>query len=331
MEDDVTAGIRVAAIGECMVELQQSPDGSITQSFGGDTFNTAAYMARLGEGLGAFVDYVSAIGDDPFSEAMAAFWRAQGVGDRLVLRRKGRRPGLYFIKTDAAGERRFFYWRGEAAVRETFETEGSDALLEALGGYSNIYLSGISLAVLRPASRERLLSRLEDLSATGTAIDFDCNYRPLLWENVETTRAIYERVIGFAARVMVTVEELEVLGVAPTAKAGAAHFVALPHIEAIIKDGAKPCTLVHGGQVESVAATAVETVVDTTAAGDSFSGTYLLGRSLGLAPAEAARRAHIVAGAVVQHRGAIIPKDATPDVFSPEISARRRANAARTI
>ena len=122
-EDDVTQDIRVAAIGECMVELQELPDGGITQSFGGDTFNTAAYMARLGEGLGAFVDYVSAIGDDPFSDAMAAFWRAQGVGGRLVLRRMGRRPGLYFIKTDTAGERRFFYWRGEAAVREAFETD----------------------------------------------------------------------------------------------------------------------------------------------------------------------------------------------------------------
>ncbi len=61
----MTKDIRVAAIGECMVELQERPDGGIVQSFGGDTFNTAAYMARLGEGLGAFVDYVSAIGDDP--------------------------------------------------------------------------------------------------------------------------------------------------------------------------------------------------------------------------------------------------------------------------
>ena len=46
-------------------------------------------------------------------------------------------------------------------------------------------------------------------------------------------------------------------------------------------------------------------------------------RSLGLAPTEAAHRAHIVAGAVVQHRGAIIPKDAIPDVFASEIARRR--------
>lgn len=319
----MTQDIRVAAIGECMVELQERPDGGITQSFGGDTFNTAAYMARLGEGLGAFVDYVSALGDDPFSDAMAAFWGAQGVSDRLVLRRPGRRPGLYFIKTDAAGERRFYYWRGEAAVREAFETDGSDAILAALAGYSNIYLSGISLAVLKPQSRARLLTRLAELASNGVTIDFDCNYRPLLWENVETTRAVYEEIIAFASRVMVTVEELEVLGIEPTPQAGAAHFVAIPHLETVIKDGANPCTLIHDGKVETVQATAVDKVVDTTAAGDSFSAAYLLGRSLGLAPTEAARRAHVVAGAVVQHRGAIIPKDATPDVFAPEIARRR--------
>ncbi|SCM77180.1 2-dehydro-3-deoxygluconokinase [uncultured Pleomorphomonas sp.] len=319
----MTQDIRVAAIGECMVELQERPDGGIIQSFGGDTFNTAAYMARLGAGLGSFVDYVSAIGDDPFSDDMAAFWRAQGVGDRLVLRRPGRRPGLYFIKTDAAGERRFYYWRGEAAVREAFETDGSEAILAALAGYSNVYLSGISLAVLRPQSRARLIARLGELARDGVAIDFDCNYRPLLWENAATTRTVYEEVIAIASRVMVTVEELEVLGIAPAPEAGAAHFTALPRLEVVIKDGAKPCTLIHGGKVETVPATAVDKVVDTTAAGDSFSAAYLIGRSLGLAPAEAARRAHVVAGAVVQHRGAIIPKDATPDVFASEIARRR--------
>ncbi|PIO96200.1 sugar kinase [Pleomorphomonas carboxyditropha] len=319
----MTQDIRVAAIGECMVELQERPDGGITQSFGGDTFNTAAYMARLGAGLGSFVDYVSAIGDDPFSDDMAAFWRAQGVGDRLVLRRPGRRPGLYFIKTDAAGERRFYYWRGEAAVREAFETDGSEAILAALAGYSNVYLSGISLAVLRPQSRARLIARLGELARDGVAIDFDCNYRPLLWENAATTRAVYEEVIAVASRVMVTVEELEVLGIAPASEAGAAHFTALPRLEVVIKDGARPCTLIHGGRVETVPAIAVDKVVDTTAAGDSFSAAYLIGRSLGLAPAEAARRAHVVAGAVVQHRGAIIPKDATPDVFASEIARRR--------
>lgn len=319
----MTTELRVASIGECMVELKRKPDGTIVQAYGGDTFNTAAYMARLGAGMGQFVSYVSAIGDDPFSDDMSDFWRAQGVDDSLVLRRKGRRPGLYFIKTDPTGERRFFYWRGEAAVRETFEGEGSDALLTALGDFTSIYVSGISLAVLKPKSRERLLVRLEELAKAGIHVDFDCNYRPLLWEDPQVTKAVYERITAFTHRLLLTVEELEAFGIQPTMDAGVAHFSKFAGLEVVIKDGAGPCTLIHDGKVDVVPALKLEHVVDTTAAGDSFSAAYILGRSLGIAPAEAALRAHIVAGAVVQHHGAIIPQDATPDVFASEVAHRR--------
>ncbi|SBW12835.1 2-dehydro-3-deoxygluconokinase [uncultured Alphaproteobacteria bacterium] len=304
----------IAMIGECMIELQEQADGAITMKFGGDTFNTAAYMARLGEDLGPFVSYVSAIGDDPYSDAMAKFWRDQGVSDDLVLRRPGKRPGLYIIKLEPSGERHFFYWRSDAAVRECFECDGSDALLQSLGRFSAIYLSGISIAVLKPASRERLFARLAELAAGGTAIHFDCNYRPLLWESKDVAKALYEKLFGFSASVLVTVEELDVVG---TDVAHAAdYFRRFPNVEAVIKDGAKPCTLIVGGKVSTVPAETVAQVVDTTAAGDSFSAAYILGRTLGLAPEEAAKRAHTTAAAVVRHRGAIIPKDATPKVFS---------------
>ena len=53
----------VACLGECMIELSEHPDGSISRGFGGDTLNTALYMARLG----MKVQYVTALGDDPRS------------------------------------------------------------------------------------------------------------------------------------------------------------------------------------------------------------------------------------------------------------------------
>jgi 2-dehydro-3-deoxygluconokinase len=37
------APLRIALIGECMIELQQRSDGQLRQSFGGDTLNTAVY------------------------------------------------------------------------------------------------------------------------------------------------------------------------------------------------------------------------------------------------------------------------------------------------
>jgi 2-dehydro-3-deoxygluconokinase len=319
---------RVALIGECMVELKETATGALTRGFGGDTFNTAAYMARLGARLGPFVDYVSAVGDDRFSAEMVAYWNANGVGSGLTAVLPNRRPGLYFITVDANGERRFTYWRGEAAARDAFEAEGADAVLAALGSYALVYLSGISLAVLRPASRERLLERLEEIAGAGVAVAFDCNHRPALWPNEKEARAVWERVFGFARFVLTTVEELAVLGVPARVEDGLARFSAWPGIELVIKDGASPCTICASGEVSRVPALRVERVVDTTAAGDSFSAAYLLGRLLGAPVEESARAAHAVAGAVVQHPGAIVPAEATPDVFADWITAERSGASA---
>ncbi len=51
--------------------------------------------------------------------------------------------------------------------------------------------------------------------------------------------------------------------------------------------------------------------VDTTAAGDSFNAAYLAARQNGEAPAAAAAKGHKLAGQVVRHRGAIMPRTAS--------------------
>jgi 2-dehydro-3-deoxygluconokinase len=53
-------------------------------------------------------------------------------------------------------------------------------------------------------------------------------------------------------------------------------------------------------------------VVDTTAAGDSFGAAYLAARLSGSDPEQAAHAGHRLAGAVIRHRGAIIPREAMP-------------------
>ena len=67
-----------------------------------------------------------------------------------------------------------------------------------------------------------------------------------------------------------------------------------------------------------VKAEPVPDVVDTTAAGDSFAAAYLAARLGGAAPARAAAAGHRLAGVVVGHRGAIIPRTAMPALLAPE-------------
>src|ERR1700709_2104394 len=116
---------RVACIGECMSELKQGERGLYSRSFGGDTLNTAVYLARLGVG----VDYITALGDDLMSDEMVAGWEAEGVGTGRVARLKGKLPGLYMIQTNEFGDRHFFHWRGKAAARTLFGSRQTRGIL----------------------------------------------------------------------------------------------------------------------------------------------------------------------------------------------------------
>ena len=65
-----------------------------------------------------------------------------------------------------------------------------------------------------------------------------------------------------------------------------------------------------------------EPVVDTTAAGDSFAAAYVAARLVGADPIEAARAGHRLAGVVVCHPGAIIPRAAMPPGLIPATSRK---------
>ncbi|MFL5336418.1 MAG: sugar kinase [Geminicoccaceae bacterium] len=293
----------VACIGECMIELRELPDGSLARGWGGDTLNTAVYLARLG----AKVDYLTALGDDPWSDEMLAGWEAEGVGTRLVQRLPGRLPGLYVIQTDAQGERRFSYWRGEAPARQLFELAGTAALAAALPGYALIYLSGITLSLYGEAGRERLWAALASARAGGSRVAFDTNFRPRGWPDAGVARTAFRRAMATADIVLASSEDLELLfgqELPPELQRGG--------LELVLKRPDLACRITAPDIDLMVAATPVGRVVDTTAAGDSFAAAYLATRLAGGDPAVAAAAGHRLAGAVVSHRGAIIPQDAMP-------------------
>ncbi|MEZ1321903.1 sugar kinase [Pseudomonas fluorescens] len=300
---------RIALIGECMIELQQRADGSLQQSFGGDTLNTAVYLSRA-MGDKAQVDYVTALGDDSFSDAMCQIWTSEGIGLELVQRLPGRLPGLYCIQTDASGERRFLYWRNEAAVRDCFTTPAAKPILAALPDYDVLYFSGITLAVLGALGREKLIQTLIEARQRDARIVFDNNYRPRLWASVEDARAAYRSVLPYVDLALLTVDDEQALFGFADCEAVFAAYAQFGTPEVVLKRGAEACLIRCDGETFEVPAQKVEKVVDTTAAGDSFSAAYLASRLLGGSPAEAAEAGHLLASRVIQVPGALIPKQA---------------------
>ena len=304
---------RVAVVGECMLELQGEAFGTMRQTFGGDTLNAAVYLARLAGARGVEVQYATAVGTDSLSEGLLTRWQAEGVGVALVQRLPDRLPGLYLIEVDDAGERRFSYWRGQSAARAYFDG-ASSPLEDAANRFDALYLSGISLAILPPAGRERLLALMGAMRARGALVAFDNNYRPRLWTDAAEARAVFTRAFAQATLALVTADDHQALMGLATLEEGIAAARALPAPELVIKRGAQPTLVRAAGVWAEAAVERVDRVVDTTAAGDSFAAGYLACRLLGAGAEEAARFGNRVAARVIQHRGALIPLDAMTDL-----------------
>jgi len=305
--------VRVAVVGECMLELQGEAFGAMRQTFGGDTLNTAVYLARLAAGRAVEVQYATGLGEDSLSEGLLTRWRAENVGTDLVKRVPGRMPGLYLIEVDGSGERRFSYWRDHSAAKAYFDGPASP-LEKAAERFDVLYLSGISLAILPPAGRERLLALMAAMRSRGAVVAFDNNYRPRLWSDVAEARALFTRALAQATLAFVTADDHQALMGLPTLEDGVAAARVLPTPELVIKRGGASTLVRHDGRWGEAPTEAVEHVVDTTAAGDSFAAGYLSRRLAGAAALDAARFGNRVAARVIQHRGALIAPEVMADL-----------------
>lgn len=300
----------IALIGECMIELREMFDGALSRGYGGDVLNTSVYLSRL-LGADGEVRFTTVLGDDPFSSEMVAGWQAEGIVCDTVGRKAGANAGLYFVRTDAAGERTFHYWRTQAPAREIMVSEWAELRARAMAS-DWIYLSGITLAVIGEAGRAAMLDDLTAARERGAKVVFDGNYRPVLWEGPDQARRWYEAVGPVCAMALAGVEdEARVFGDAsPEATADRLRGYGIP--EVVVKRGEAPVLVDSDDARFAVAAKAVDDVLDTTAAGDSFNAAYLAGRIRGHDPKAAAEAGVILAAAVIRHPGAIIPTDAMP-------------------
>lgn len=296
--------MRVVSIGECMIELSGRDGPTWQQGFAGDTLNTLWYLRALLPDRAA-TDYVTAFGDDPFSAEQIAFLKSHQIGTAKSPMIEGKAPGLYAITLDAQGERSFTYWRNAAAARHLADDRA--ALTASLDSADLIYFSGITLAILTKDARRTLLTELAAARDAGAQVAFDPNYRPRLWSSAEEARTSIEQAYATSDMVLPTFDDEQALfgDGAPevTADRVAAHGPAT----IVVKCGADPALLRHGGQSHMIAPAETIAPVDTTGAGDSFNGAFLAAHLLGKAPNEAALFAHHIAARVIAHHGALMP------------------------
>src|SRR4051812_35835766 len=298
---------RVICVGEVMVELARGPDGRFGLSFGGDTFNTAVYLARAD----VPTSYATAMGDDPYSDGLIALASAEGVNHDFIARVPGRMPGLYLIETDAKGERKFYYWRDTSPARDLFELPGWAATAEALLSARLVYFSGVTLSLYSNTGVGRFLAALELARKQGVTVAFDGNFRPRGWKgDVARTRTVFTEALKRVDIALPTFEDEAILWGDANPEATVARLQAFGIGEIAVKNGRENALVADKSGREHVPVPEVVEPVDTTAAGDSFNAAYLAARHKGESPVPAAGAPHGLAAQVIRHRGAIMPRAA---------------------
>jgi 2-dehydro-3-deoxygluconokinase len=308
---DRTRG-RFICVGECMVELARGTDGRFALSYGGDTFNTAVYLARAGCAVG----YATALGDDPYSAGILEITAKEGINADLIAILPGRMPGLYLIETDRRGERSFWYWRDRAPARELFDGAHARAVADALGQASMVYFSGVTLSLYSDSALDRFDAALRAAKARETRIAMDSNFRLRGWGGDKSrARAIFRRFWALSDIALPTFDDEQALWADATPADAVARLKALDVAEVVIKNGSAGAVVDCDGTQALVACPQPVEPLDTTAAGDAFNAGYLAARLNGLAAPEAAVAGHRLAAVVIQHRGAIVPPEATATVL----------------
>jgi 2-dehydro-3-deoxygluconokinase len=296
---------RIICIGEVMIEMSRGHEGRFGLACGGDTFNTAVYLARAG----LDVAYATALGDDAYSDGILAMAGAEAVATDLVLRVPGKLPGLYLIETDAKGERHFAYWRDTSPARDLFELPDWGRIAESMLAAKLIYFSGITLSLYSNNGLGRFLAILELARKNGAKIAFDGNFRPRGWKgDITRTRTVFLEALKRVDIAMPTYDDEAVLWGDPSPEATVERMQAFGIAEIVVKNGQNSALVAAGGNREFVPVPEVVVPVDTTAAGDSFNAAYLAARLTGENPAAAATAAHRLAGEKIRHRGAIMPR-----------------------
>jgi len=257
----------VLAIGEMLVDMIVHREGDgwrLEAKAGGAPANAAVGLARLGCRSG----YCGVVSTDFWGEWLLALLREEGVDDRYVARCQ-EPTTLAMVRLGEGGEREFSFYRQGTADTLLDARHIPDA---ALAGARAIHICSVSLS--KGPAREATLSAVQRARRFGTFVSFDVNWRPMLWEDHSEAKELVLWTLSQADFVKMSEEEMDWLFPGRDESDLLGHPVRARGAIWVITRGSRPAALLYRDQVHRVDGFRVE-AVDTTGAGDAFSGAFL--------------------------------------------------------
>jgi fructokinase len=289
----------VVCLGDLFVDLvpHSKADGHwlYRPSPGGAPGNVAAGLARLGHKA----LMVSRVGEDAFGRLLISALSGHGVDVSAVVLSRTEQSGLSIVTLDDSGDRSFIFYHDKPADQHI---RAEDIAPVWFAQARMLHVGILTLASPVSAAAQRKAMDLAD--AHGLPISCDVNFRPSMWDSEEHMLEAGREVIGRAAVVKVSEEELRSL------EPGKDDDSA---VRALWHDGLRYLSVTRGAggallytrDGKFACAGFRVNALDTTGAGDAYAASFLSGMLRGIDPPQLLRMACAAGGIAASRKGAM--------------------------
>jgi fructokinase len=231
---------------------------------GGAPANVSVACRRLG-GDSYFVGQV---GDDPMGNYLKNCLQTYQVNSQY-LSQSPHPTAMAFVHLDEKGERSFTFKRHNSADLN-YPKENFNAQMFAECGIFHICSNTLTETKINDCS----LHAMQTAQQNGVLTSFDVNLRLMLWQNIKEVTPRVMQIMQHSDLVKLSIEELDFLRAEQSEGSFIDSLFALGVQLVLVTDGANPVHFYSRQHQQSIMTLQV-TMVDSTGAGDAFTGGLL--------------------------------------------------------
>lgn len=294
---------KVVTIGEPMGMFVAQTEGelkdvrSFDQFIAGAEVNVSVGVSRLGHQI----QYVSAVGADPFGSRIIDFLKREQVDVSQVVVDGAHPTGFQLKSKNTKEDPEVVYFRKGSAAYHMDEKRVADIDFSDVDIF---HVTGILMA-LNDETFSLVKQLVEKAKGQGTVITFDPNLRPTLWQDHDTMVSRILEIAAEADYVLPGIGEAEILMGSRDLDEIADYFLRQGVTGVIIKNGPKGAFMKYRADHDVITLThngfSIKDPVDTVGAGDGFAVGIITGLLEGLTPEEMLTRANAIGAIQICH------------------------------
>lgn len=263
----------IIALGELLVDMAEcglSEQGNMTFEAcpGGAPCNVLALLNKAGHSTA----FIGKVGDDFMGHMLADTITKIGINTEGLIMDPDVKTTLAFVHKKADGDRDFSFYRKPGADMMLRADEVNEELIASSGIFHFGTLSMTDEGVKEATKKAVALAR-----ENGVTVSFDPNLREPLWDSLSDAKEAILWGMKNCDILKISDNEVEFVTGISDMKEGFDRIREITNAKIIFvtlgKDGSMACC--GKGETVSAAGVPMETVVDTTGAGDTFFGCAL--------------------------------------------------------